>query len=462
MVSLEHLSDAPPVHRLRPRRRGGFALSPKYLSFAIVALALYGDLVKRVFSPSTAVFVLYGAASVILVAMVKGGRKGQTTPVSTLAGLLIAVYVAQLFTSFPADMMDAFEEAAYVCIPLAFLIVLPRAYPEFDLRALASYTMVLMIPVHVVGLIQQFVSSSFMISTAYSGDLGGVIERNFLDGGSFFQRFPSIFASADRYSGVAMMQIVLTPILLIGSKLPMRKTLVWVMLNLIAGGVSLLIAGARSRIIIVSVTLFAAGIVFLIGVVRRRLTVRLAISLRVFVAFVIGLAVVISAGSIRQHVAALPVLTMLGQTIEHGDIVYRFKEAIDLSQIPEDVTFFGEGLGVVGGGRPGELAIRAMWIEGGLFWTLIMLMIHTGFLLWLGRTPLLLALSGNALLAPLAIGQLLAWLFAVIAGLSSTFELSQALLLFPTIAAFSMMTFGRSTKARRRVPTMIRPGLRVS
>ena len=312
MVTLERVATGP-AYRPRHRRRIGIARA-KYISFAIVALALYGDLVKRVLPPVTALIVLYVAAGVILIAMAltgHGGQKAQTTRVSTLAGLLIAVYFAQLFTSFSADMMEVLMGSVYICVPLAFLFVIPRAYPQFDLRAFAFYMTLLMIPVHIVGLIQRFIDPSFFISTAYSGELGGVIVRNFLDAG-VFNRFPSIFVSADRYSGVAMMHIFLTFLLVTGSKPPTHKTLVWVIINLIAGGASLLIAGARSRIIIVSITLFVASIVVLIGGVRRRLTKRRAkLALSVFVILAIGLAAAFSVSSIRQSVTAFPVLAML-------------------------------------------------------------------------------------------------------------------------------------------------------
>jgi hypothetical protein len=296
-----------------------------------------------------------------------------------------------------------------------------------------------------------------MISTVYS-ETGGVIERNFLDAGTF-SRFPSIFASADRYSGVAMMQIYLTFLLLFGNKPPNRKILPWLALCLIAGVGSLLISGARSRIIMISAALFAAGIAFSIAIARRRLTGRkTSIAWGVFLIPAIVIAAGLIAPSLRESVTSLPVLAMLGETIDTGDVGQRLAESIELSGLPDNVTFLGEGLGVTGAGRPGEFGIQAMWIESGLFWTPIMLLIHIGILFCLGRVALRAALHGHPLLTFLVIGQVLAWLFALLAGLSSTFELSQALLLFPTIAVCSMITLGRPPKLRRRVPMTIRPG----
>jgi hypothetical protein len=283
-----------------------------------------------------------------------------------------------------------------------------------------------------------------MISTAYSGELGGMIERNFLDvHAGAFNRFPSLFASADRYSGVAMMQIFLTFILLAGGRASTRRTLVWVALSLIAGVVSLLIAGARSRIIIVGIALFASAIVLFVNIAWRKSATRLAkLALGIVVAG-IGFTALLGTGYLNQSVAGFPVLALLGQTIEVGDIGDRLEEAVHLARSTENVSFFGEGLGVTAGGRPGEFGIRAMWIEGGVFWTWIMLAIHAGILFSLGRVVLLSAWSGNVLLTPLAIGHTLAWLLGLLAGLSGTFELSQALLLFPTIGVFAAMIPGR-------------------
>jgi hypothetical protein len=417
----------------------------------LAALALYGDLVKRALPGVPALIALYlsvGGVLIVILATGHAWRRVGGTSVSTLAGLLMAAYLAQLFTSFSADVATAVMAAAYICVPLALLFLIPRAYPEFDLRALALSTTILMVPIHIVGLIQRFIDPSFLISTTYSTESGGVVVRNLLEGGTF-ERFPSLFVSPDRYSGVAMMQIFLTFHLLAGTKLPTKRTLAWVIFSLLAGGASLLTAGARSRIVIVSTALLAASIVFSIALVRRRLTKRT--SRRVMVVAVIlatGLAVPFSILLTGQGTSAFPVVTALQQSIEIGDLNDRFLEGILLSQAPDNVTLFGEGLGSTAGGRPGEFAVRAMWIEGGLFWTLILLLIHASILFSLGNLALRAALSSNALSTLLAVGLGLAWLFALLAGLSSTFELSQALLLLPTIAVVSTMGLGAPAKTR--------------
>ncbi len=435
-------------------------IRPNHVSFALATLALYGDLLKRVLEPLVALITLYGVAASILVVMVitgRGSRYAHSTWLSTLAALLIAISLAQLFSTFSQGFIAAIMATVYVCVPLAFIFIIPRIYPHFDLRALALYATVLMIPVHLIGFIQKFFDASFFISTVYSGESGGVISRNFLVGTSYFERFPSIFSSADRYSGVAMMQIFLTSVLLVGERPLSKRTRVWVAINFILGFTSLLVAGARARIIIVIVAALAAGAVFLFVNTRRVLgRARVNTELGAILIFAFGLAVIFSVGPARKAFEEMPIVVMLEETIEHGDISSRFMDAVELSMVPDDVLLFGEGPGVLGEGRPGEFAIRAMWIESGLMWTLLTLLVHAAILVWFSRVIGHAALSGNSVLTLIAVGLGLAWLFALLAGLSSTFELSQALLLFPTMAVVSTLTL-RRPRGRSRRPAVALP-----
>ena len=299
-----------------------------------------------------------------------------------------------------------------------------------------------------------------MISTVYSGEAGGVIARNFLEGGTF-ERFPSLFASADRFSGVAMMQLFLTFVLFARGT---RAATTWGVISLFAGVLSLLVAGARSRIIIVCISLSAAGIVFLMTTAKRKLSPRMRrITGRVLMLMLLGSAVALSIEPVRERAFDLPILAMLEQTLEKGDIGKRVGGSFQHSSMPEDVTWFGEGLGTTGAGRPGEFGIRAMWIESGLLWTPIMLALNIGIVFLLIRAGWRYAHAGNTLFSLLSVGSVLAWLLGLLGGLSGTFELSQALLLFPTIAVISMMepsarASSRGAAMQCRQPT--RGGLR--
>jgi hypothetical protein len=135
---------------------------------------------------------------------------------------------------------------------------------------------------------------------------------------------------------------------------------------------------------------------------------------------------------------SLPIVRQLNATAEKGDVTVRTMEFFDVSSMPDDVTIFGLGLGVAGvGGRPGEMALRAMWIESGVFWTTFMLLMHAALVFRL--TQCLLGAFKRQ--APYDIFlraiPLIMWVFGLMAGLSGTFELSTALTLFPAIAVIT-------------------------
>ncbi len=427
------------------------------MSLALVVTALYGDLLKRVLSATLSLALLYLIALAIIVFMLSNSRSMQrdrVPAISTFAGALMVSYGLQFGTGFNVELLPALMMLVYMCVPLAFIVVVPRAYPHFDLYSMALYTTILMLPIHAVGFVQQFIDQSFLVSTAYS-DSGGVIARNFLEGTGSFNRLPSIFASADRYAGVCAMQILLS-LVLVSFVSPRNRMIIWVILFglLFAFGGSM-IAGSRSRILIVGVALFAGGVAFLLRMARgqlRHLSRRILMR-TVVVAFVV-FAAALSFEDVRDRIAELPVLSMLEQTAELSDVQGRFVQAIGISLIPYDATLFGEGLGVSAGGRPGEFAICALWIEGGIFWTLIMLTIYTAILLTFVRGGIRATTSGNTVLSITLTGCGLFWLFGLLAGFSSLFELSVALLLFPMIAVVAMP----SGKRRLTEPRLRRRG----
>ena len=65
-----------------------------------------------------------------------------------------------------------------------------------------------------------------------------------------------------------------------------------------------------------------------------------------------------------EEFASFPIIRQLSATLERGDVWVRIVEFIEVSSTPHDLTMFGNGLGTAGiGGRPGEFAVRAMWIS---------------------------------------------------------------------------------------------------
>ena len=222
MTSLEYR-----VGRARPLAHEGSPArsTTHYISLALVATALYGDLLKRVLPPTAALLSLYVVAAFLLLKLAMKRRRWSRSgvpAVSTLSGVLIAVYYAQLCTSFGINPLHALMSAIYMILPLAFLYVIPRACPDFDIRSLALFTTILVLPIHLVGLIQEFFDPEFLVSTAYSEN-GGVIARNFVGEEGSFNRYPSLFASADRYSAVSCMNFFLSFVLTAGDQ-PRSRT----------------------------------------------------------------------------------------------------------------------------------------------------------------------------------------------------------------------------------------------
>lgn len=438
---------------LKPQYIHSNTTRAKYVSFALGVTAVYGDLLKRVLPGTVALVSLYAISVTIILFMLATGRRSQrfrlrTPAVSRLAALLMATYYIQFCLGLEVDLLPAMMMLMYVCVPLAIIVVIPCAYPEFDIHALALQTTILMVPIHAVGAVQAFIDPQFLVSTAYS-ETGGVIARNFLDGTDTFNRLPSLFASADRYAGVSAMQVFLTFLLFSEQALRTKRAMLWLTFSLLLAFAGLFFAGARSRILIVAAALLVAGIALLVSVQRGRLTT-FGRTILVRAVMVIGLLLTVglSFESVRHRIAELPIFAMLEQTAEQGDAQDRTQQAIDISMVPDDVKFFGEGLGKSGDGRPGEFGIRAMWIEGGFFWTIIMLMIHAGILLSIVMEAIRSTLGGNAVLSLMLTAGGLFWLFGLLAGLSSSFELSVALLLCPMIAVAAMATSWPMTGGR--------------
>ena len=422
------------------------SIGARYVSFAIAATALYGDLLKRILPSTAALMVLYAiSVCIILVMFATGRRCTSSSPfvMPTLATLLMSIYFLQFGIGFDAELLPAAMMLIYVCVPLLFIVIIPQAYTQFDIQSLAFFVAVLMVPIHAVGLVQHYIDPSFLISTTYS-ESGGVIYRNFLEGFGRFTRVPSIFASADRYAGITSAQIVLS-IILVGTLSWRNRRLSYVVVvSMLPAVGGLMVAGARSRILSIGCMLLACGVASLFSRSQSRASsfVR-SMVIRTALASTVLLALAILIPKTLERVIDLPVATLLAQTATRGDVQARFQEGIDVSSMPEDIKFFGEGLGTSDNGRPGEFGVRAMWIEGGLFWTSIMLIVHAGILIWFAANAFRAITSGYVIPSAVLTFAGITWFYGLIAGLSATFELSFALLLFPMIAV-AVMARGRS------------------
>ncbi len=417
----------------------------QHIYYSIALLVLYGDLIKRVLPASISLLVLYALSAVILLAIFSK-RSGRKIPVSLegkavfySATMLISLYWLQLMTSFFAPFLEGLMHTMYMVIPLLYIVVVQRFCPQFNLVTLGKIFLVLMIPINFIGIVQYYFNPNFVISTVYSGELGGIILRNYLDGG-YFSRYPSLFSSADRYSAMALMQLYFTFVVLKGSCSVSNKGKLWLILNLVSSVAALFIAGARSRILI---AFFACGLMaftFVMGVIssseyrRKMKIINKLFPLLAVVVLVAGLAVMIDE---NEEKLSIPVAGFLIQSIEKGDIDQRLGQAVLISELSENITIFGQGLGSIGNGKPGEFGIRSMWIESGYFWGIFMLCAFFGLIAAISINGWRSFVAMEALSVSIYTIPVLLLIFALLAGLTSAFEFSTGLLLGCSIAVIT-------------------------
>lgn len=426
------------------------------LYMAIAALALYGDAFKRVLGATGALFTTYAIFGLIIAACFAKAYEPKARLVrpgdnwfSNGCLALLGVYLVQLLTHFDAPLFEATASALYIILPLAYLVTIAQCFPHFDLYRLGQSFLILMPPILVVALIQYFVDDSFLIDTTYS-ETGGVIDRNLMGeiipgGATFYKRLPSLMASADRLSAMGMMQFYFCVLLLRGAGKMTPRRAVWLLFSLASAIAVLMIAGARSRILITGIAIALAGapivLKLLVNVRQRQRSSGVSPAIIIVIAAAIGggiLAAGVAGGGMEGALDSLPIVRQLNATAEKDDVSVRATESLEMSSIPDDVTIFGLGLGAAGvGGRPGEMAVRAMWIESGVFWTALMLLIYAALILRLAQC-LLGAIRRQA---PhdifLCAVPLLLWMLGLMAGLAGTFELSTALTLFPAVAVIT-------------------------
>jgi len=402
-------------------------------------LVLYGDLIKRFLAPGLSLLTLYALAIVILIAIAL--RVDRESPGMTREGQLvhfaisslIVLYILQFLTSFSSPFKEGASHALYMCIPLAYLWVLQRYCNEFDLARLGRLFFIFMIPVNAVGLIQYYVDPNFLISTTYSEE-GGIIIRDFLEGegAKAFLRYPSMFASADRYSAMGLMQLYFALIVLKDAARPSTGQRVWIVINVASAVAAMLIAGARSRILITSVTAVAVALTLVVTMIfsRGRQASKVALALSCLLVVMVLVHVDLESDLASETLnESFPVLTFLLQSVEYGDFDKRIMEAVEMSLIPDEITFLGQGLGTVWEGKPGEFGIWSIWTESGLVWGSLLLVSFLMFVTALLRATLKSFLAMNSLNVGIQLTSLLLLIFALLAGLTSSFELSSGVLL---------------------------------
>lgn len=425
------------------------------LYIAIACLALYGDLIKRFLPSSVSVAVLYGISLAIVISIFferkvpKCFISPQGALVKFSATALLLLYLMQIFMPSP-DFISSLSHALYMGIPLFFFLVFSIRAPDFQLARFAQVFLVMMLPVNAVGLVQNYINPNFFISTAYSeNDLGGVILRNLLDD-SFFARYPSIFVSADRYSAMGLMQFYFTLLAIRTEQVLSTRSKLWLFFNAVSALAALLIAGARSRILIAfaAVALASLTTVYALvfgkrGAVHGRFN-NVWYLLPPVLLLVAWFYVILRPSTDQASESSLPVLTFLSQSTEKGDFGVRILEALEFSVLPDHVGLLGEGLGSIANGKPGEFGIQSMWVESGLFWGMLMLLAFLLMLYALFVVTMRRFLTDRPLEVAISSIPLLLIVFALLAGLTSTFELSTGVLLGCTVPVILRKSISRA------------------
>ncbi len=408
--------------------------------WAMCLLVLYGDLVKRLMSPLAALGTLYACSIAVILFIFtarrftsgRQDRSNEGALTQVILTLLIVVYTLQFIFTSHDQLLESSSHWLYMVIPLALSLAILSRWWSFDVASLGRPFMWLIIPINVVGVIQYSFDPTFLLSTVYSGDAGGIIERNLLYGGSF-KRFPALFASADRYSAMALFQVCLSWALLAANARPQRKQYLWFAFNLACGVTGLVIAGARSRILIAGTAIALVVLATVIsgrqGKANELVKIKLVAwsgSVTTVLLIVVAIALYFSPDLVEEY----PVLSFLTQSAREGDIESRLLDAIEVSMIPDDVTLFGDGLGTIdNAGKPGEFGMRSVWIESGLFWgfpILLGLLAMSGILLVCTVKALIRGDTVSLILCAVAF---LSYLAGLLAGLTASFELSSGLML---------------------------------
>jgi hypothetical protein len=323
-----------------------------------------------------------------------------------------------------------FPHFLYMAIPLLFIIVIQKSSPEFDIEAVGQAFLVLMIPINVVGLIQYFIDPKFLVSFEYN-KMGGIVLRNFADGIGSYSRYPSLFASAGRYSAMGLMQFLFSLVLFNSVAGVSRKKVPWLLFNLIFAFVAMGIAGARSRILIAIIEIVLLAFAQTVNRSRRpalsgwRIASRPLLGLSVIAIPLIFITAIMTYGG-----KEVPIARMLQQSLEQGDISKRIYEGVEKSLLPDHLSLFGEGMGSAlnGHGVPGEFGIAAIWAESGLVFGSLLLIVFIWFSILLAKVCRRCATNGLWQSFVVSSISLMILLSGLLAGLSMAFELSTGLL----------------------------------
>lgn len=412
---------------------------------AIVLLTVYGDILKRYLPAAVALGSLYGSAFAILIwIIVSNSRRRkiksllsfEERQISNCIYFLIGVYVFEfLLASNNSPLIAGISTSMYVLLPLGYTLAIIKYCPDFNGVTFAQLYHLAMIPVNIIGLIQFKINPNFFIDNNYV-KTGGIIARNLLEGGTF-SRLPSIFTSADRYSSIGLIQFYLAFVLLLDDQPKSKFKIVWILFNILSGLTAMLIAGARSRLLITTTVFILLWITILMSFFSSQGKFKMRylfkpifefLLLVVFISATIGLTSPEKFSSLGQEINNFQVIGFLQQSVEKGDIQGRVDQSIQFSLIPEGVSLFGQGLGSLGE-KPREFGINALWVESGLFWGLPKLAAFAGIILTFFRLAFRACIKIQPVRVVLFSIPPILLSFGLLTGLTGVLELSSGVLL---------------------------------
>ena len=413
---------------------------------AAALLAIYSDVLKW-YARSEALALSYGALLFLVVLLINKNLLRDVPLTRAQYNLELGVIVVILAYAVRGGLSHEVELArvvvgfAYVALPLAFLLGLLRVAPFANIERFGTAFFFMMMPVHFVALVQFFVDSQFLVHTAYS-EGGGIIIRNWL--GGTFSRLPSVFASADRFASMATAHAYFALVLiLLGRRKTSARQGLWLIGNLGLASAGVVIAGARSRVLLLGVLLIAAAAGRFIA---RKRGMRNRYVGFLFASSMIGVVVGI-VGAPYLGLNDFPVVDFVIRSVVDGDFVNRVGNAFEYSRLRGGTTLLGSGLGTLSAdGTPGEFGLRSLWIEMGLMFGTLVLAGFALTTLTLFQQAVAFARRGDQAMAVAVLYPALVLVGGILVGLKFSLELSSSIIVGIGIA----LAMSRAVQLRSR------------
>lgn len=395
----------------------------------VITLSLYSDLIKRLFNPKLSLAIIYILALLLLISIsaFKKNKNDSTNDYKRNSLNLLIIKSLLIFYTFHAlasllitqNYEFTILNYLYVGLPIGMMLAFYYKNPDLDEFKYFLYLfLLLMIPINIVGIIQFYFLPNFLISYNYSSS-GGIIMRNFEEGIKVFTRHPSIFASADRFANMAQLQFVFT--LLYLTLMENKKNITVIILGFLFSLSSIVISGARSKILFVIII----SILFLIYS-QKDLFHRINKYGLIFAIFLLFSMLFIL---FQNYLLEVSSINFFIRTWMSGNIFMRISEALWMSLPFQGISIFGYGLGTLLQGRPGEFGIYTLWYEGGIVFGTLILSTYLVFDILLIKKTIVSIKYKSDFIFILSISLFILTTIAIFTGLSNIYEFSTGLIL---------------------------------